>query len=284
DPRRYLNRSRLRRIPLTVQRALGHLSRDFCSLREALQDRCTHAGRTGCADQESRNFQQGLRHDRTPGCGRTRHAVALPFSRRPAAEPRRVREAGARQDTPQLELRASPLSLQLLQPYLGKRIQRRLLRLSVDGDARGRWLPVVRRTRRTYPRQRRSFSPDGPLSGISRGPRQNVRELARRTTQCEGDAEAPGAGGIHSGQIATTERGRVRAIQRAGCDLSARKLSWHFLAAESNSANSGVPRSFAHAESFCKPAWAQKGPAIELLSSCTAASFCPQKSMSAATM
>src|SRR6266481_4028462 len=130
--------------------------------------------------------------------------MALSLSRRPSAEPRRVREAGARQDTPQRKLRAAPLSLQFLQPYLGERIQRRLLRLSVDRDARGRWLPVVRRTRRTYPRQRRSLSPDGPLSGKYRGPRQNVRELARRTTQCEGDAEAPGAGGIGSGQIATT--------------------------------------------------------------------------------
>jgi len=37
------------------------------------------------------------------------------------------------------------------------------------------------------------------------------------------------------------------------CDLWERKSSRHCLAAESNAANSGVPRSFAHAESFCKP-------------------------------
>src|SRR5258708_16073291 len=136
--------------------------------------------------------------------------MALPFSRRPAAEPRRVREAGARQDTPQCELRATPLSLQLLQPYLGERIQRRLLRLSVDRDARRRRLPMVRRARRTYPRQWRSLSPDDPFAGKYRRPRQNVRELARRTTQCEGDAEVPGAGGICSGQIATTATDEVR--------------------------------------------------------------------------
>jgi hypothetical protein len=47
--------------------------------------------------------------------------------------------------------------------------------------------------------------------------------------------------------------GLLRMIQCAACDLSARKLDWHFFAAESISLNSGVPLSFVHAESFCKP-------------------------------
>ena len=51
-----------------------------------------------------------------------------------------------------------------------------------------------------------------------------------------------------------TERRCNGKVQWAGWDRSERKLSRHCFAADSNSSNSGVPRNFAHRESFCRPA------------------------------
>ena len=51
-PLRHFDRARLRRVPLAVQRVLGRVPNGLRALRQALQDRRTHAGRAGGEDQE----------------------------------------------------------------------------------------------------------------------------------------------------------------------------------------------------------------------------------------
>ncbi len=57
---RHLHRARLRRVPLAVQRILGGIPDHLPALRQALQDRRSHAGRAGGEDQEVAHVQQGL--------------------------------------------------------------------------------------------------------------------------------------------------------------------------------------------------------------------------------
>ena len=73
---RYRGSARLRRVSLTVQRTLGDLSRGVQSLCETPPDGRAHAGGACRQDQESRNFQPGLRPHRSTGGGGTRYAVA----------------------------------------------------------------------------------------------------------------------------------------------------------------------------------------------------------------
>ena len=73
---RHRDGARLRGVPLAVQRALGDLPHGLPALRQALQDRRAHAGRVAGEDQEVGHLQQGLRHHRVAGCGRTGHEVA----------------------------------------------------------------------------------------------------------------------------------------------------------------------------------------------------------------
>ena len=226
-----------------------------------------YAGRTRRADQESRNFQQRLRHDRTPGCRRTRHAVALPFSDAPLQNPDEFEKQALREDAPQRELRAAPLSLHLLQPHLAERLQRRLLRLSLDR----RCLPTTptsgstntaELTRANGDRFRKMVLSRGNTEDLAkmyenwRGAPPNTKAMLKH----RGLEESGSRQIVATATTKSTDEDRrlphcagLRAIQCAACDLSARKLSRHCFAAESNSANSGVPRSFAHAESFCKP-------------------------------
>ena len=65
---------------------------------------------------------------------------------------------------------AAALPLQLFCAHLGRRLRRRILRLSVGRDARRRRLPVVRRPRRFDPGEWRPFPPDDSFARQHRRP------------------------------------------------------------------------------------------------------------------
>ena len=170
QPFRHLDGARLRGVSVAVQRALGDLPDGLPALRQALQDRRAHAGGTGGEDQEVGHLQQGLRHHRVAGCGRTGHEVAHASGQRSAAEAGCVRDRSAATNPPLDQLRAAALPFQLLQPHLGQRICGRLLRLPLDPDAGRRCLSMVRRPRRPDARQRRPLPRNGVLARQYRGP------------------------------------------------------------------------------------------------------------------
>ena len=95
EPLRRRHGARLRRVSLAVQRALGALSRGLQPLREALQDRRSHAGGAGGQDQKSGNLQPGIRADRISGSGRARHAMAHASRQRASSAARYFRKTSA---------------------------------------------------------------------------------------------------------------------------------------------------------------------------------------------
>ena len=68
--------ARLRRVPVAVQRALGHRADRLRQLREAPQDRRAHARRARRQDQEGEDVQPGLHDDRVPRRRAARHGLA----------------------------------------------------------------------------------------------------------------------------------------------------------------------------------------------------------------
>ena len=133
--------ARLRRIPLPVQRALGALSRGAQALCGELQDR--HQPIPQAWWTRSRSRRPGTRAMRWANCWRRRSSTCSGMTL-PADAPKQdvdAFETKALKDTrhrfPQC---AAALSLQLFPAYLGQWLCRRLLRLSVDGDAGRRCL------------------------------------------------------------------------------------------------------------------------------------------------
>ena len=140
-------------------------------------DRQADAAGAGGQDQEGRHVQPGLRPDRDPGGVRARHAVAHAPRRRASPGRGPVRGRGAEEDRRRPAAGAAALPLQLLPAHLEQRLRRRLLRLSLGGDARRRRLRLVRRERRPDPRQRRPLPRHDPVARQHGGPRQDVPRL-----------------------------------------------------------------------------------------------------------
>jgi peptidyl-dipeptidase Dcp len=72
EPVGHAGAARLCRVPLAVQRALGQLSFGLCTLRAPLQDRRTHACRSGRKNRQVEELQRGLRFHGDSRCVRAR--------------------------------------------------------------------------------------------------------------------------------------------------------------------------------------------------------------------
>ena len=134
--------ARLRRVPLAVQRALGARSRRCSSttrcnyktgepMPQALVDKIKKAAK----------FNQGYELGEVLAAAELDMQWHMLPAERAAAGLRRVRDAGAASmRNCRFPRRAAALSLELLPAHLGQRLRGRLLRLSVDRDARRRRL------------------------------------------------------------------------------------------------------------------------------------------------
>lgn len=113
------NTARLRRVPVAVQRALGQRSESVQPLRQALPDRRGDAAGTGRQDQEGRQVQQGLQHDRAAVRRAAGHALAHAGCRPAAAGRGQVRGRVAAKRQGRSQLRAAALPFQLFPAHLG---------------------------------------------------------------------------------------------------------------------------------------------------------------------